>query len=66
VGVDHLVAVSQLGGIVVAWKCSGCGEIFLEPTLGSTPGEKGTILIDEFVRHVAKGHKKQTAREDLE
>ena len=50
----------------MAWKCSGCGEIFLEPTLGSTPGEKGTILIDEFVRHVAKGHKKQTACEDLE
>jgi len=49
----------------VAWMCSGCGEIFLEPTIGSTPGEKGTILIDEFVRHVAKVHNKKTVREDL-
>jgi uncharacterized C2H2 Zn-finger protein len=64
--VEHLVALSQAGGIIVAWKCSGCGEIFLEPTTGSTPEEKGTILIDEFIRHVAKAHQKKTARVDLE
>jgi hypothetical protein len=59
--VEHLVALSQLGGIVMAWKCSGCGEIFLEPTIGSTPEEKGTILTDEFLRHLAKAHEKKTA-----
>ena len=63
--VEHLVALNQVGGIIVAWQCSGCGEIFLEPTRGSTPGEKGTILIDEFMRHVAKAHKMKTARADL-
>jgi len=59
--VDHLVALNEVGGIVVAWKCSGCGEIFLEPTLGTTPEEKGTILTDEFLRHLAKAHEKKTA-----
>jgi hypothetical protein len=49
VDVEHRVALNQAGGIIVAWQCSGCGEIFLEPAMGSTPGEKGTILIDEFV-----------------
>ena len=53
-GVDHLVALSQVGGIVVAWICSGCGEIFLEPTLRTTTEEKGTILTDEFLHHLAK------------
>jgi hypothetical protein len=66
VGVEHLVALNQAGGIIVAWKCSGCDEIFLEPTTGSTPVENGTILIDEFIRHVAKTHQKKTARVDLE
>jgi hypothetical protein len=61
VGVDHLVALSQVGGIVVARMCSGCGEIFLEPTLGTTPEEKGTILTEEFLRHLAKAHEKKTA-----
>ena len=53
---ERLVAVSMVGGIIVAWKCSGCGEIFPEPSAGSTPEEKGTILIEEFSRHVAKAH----------
>jgi hypothetical protein len=66
VHVAHLVPLNQVGGIIVARKCSGCGEILLEPTMGSTPGEKGTILIDEFMRHVAKAHKKKIARADLE
>ena len=48
--------VSMVGGVIVAWKCSGCGEIFPEPSAGSTPEEKGTILIEEFSRHVAKAH----------
>jgi hypothetical protein len=61
VGVNHLVALSQVGGIVVAWMCSGCGEIFLEPTSGTTPEEKGTILTDEFLRHLATAHEKKTA-----
>jgi hypothetical protein len=60
VGVDHLVALSQVGGIVVARICSGCGEIFLEPTLGTTPEEKGTVLTDEFLRHLGKAHKENT------
>jgi len=46
----------------VAWKCSGCGEIFLEPTLGTTPEEKATILTDEVLRHLAKVHKEKTVR----
>ena len=58
---DHLVALGQVGGIVVARMCSGCGEIFLEPTLGATTEEKGTILTDEFLRHLAKAHEKKTA-----
>ena len=53
---ERLVAVSSVGGIIVAWKCSGCGEIFPEPSAGNTPEEKGTILIEEFSRHVAKAH----------
>ena len=60
-GVDHLVALSQVGGIVVARICSGCGEIFLEPTLRTTTEEKGTILTDEFLHHLAKACEKKTA-----
>ena len=45
----------------MAWKCSGCGEIFLEPTLGSTPEEKVTILTDEFLRHLVNAHEEKTA-----
>ena len=59
--VDHLVALNEVGGIVVAWKCSGCGEIFLEPTLGTTPEEKGTILTDEFLLHLVKAHEEKAA-----
>jgi hypothetical protein len=51
----------ELGGIVVAWQCSGCGEIFLEPTLRTTTEEKGTILTDEFLHHLAKAYEKKTA-----
>jgi hypothetical protein len=61
VGVDHLVALSQVGGIVVARICSGCGEIFLEPTLRTTTEEKGTILTVEFLHHLAKAYEKKTA-----
>ena len=43
----------------MAWKCSGCGEIFLEPTIGRTPEEKVIILTDEFLRHLAKAHKEK-------
>jgi len=50
----------------VAWKCSGCGEIFIEPTTGSTPEEKGTILIDEFLRHLANTHKEKASHWDVE
>ena len=50
----------------MAWKCSGCGEIFLEPTTGSTPEEKGTVLTDEFVRHLANAHKEKASHWDLE
>ena len=56
---DHLVALSQVGGIVVARMCSGCGEIFLEPTLGATTEEKGTILTDEFLHHLAKAYENE-------
>ena len=45
----------------MAWKCSGCGEIFLEPTIGGTPEEKETVLTDEFLRHLGKAHKEKTA-----
>lgn len=45
----------------MAWKCSGCGEIFLEPTLRTTTEEKGTILTDEFLHHLAKACEKKTA-----
>jgi hypothetical protein len=58
---DYLVALAEVGGILVAWKCSGYGEIFLETTIGSTPEEKGTVLTDEFLRHLAKAHEKKTA-----
>jgi hypothetical protein len=58
---DHLVALNEVGGIVVAWKCSGCGEIFLEPILGSTPEEKVTILTDEFLLHFVKAHEEKAA-----
>ena len=50
----------------MAWKCSGCGEIFLEPTLGTTPEEKGTVMTDEFLRHVGKAHKENTGHRTLE
>ena len=63
---EQLVAVSMAGGIIVAWKCSGCGEIFLEPTQGRTPEEKGSILTDEFLRHLAKAHNEKTAGGCLE
>jgi len=59
--VDHLVALNEAGGIVVAWKCSGCGKIFLEPILGSTPEEKVTILTDEFLLHLVKAHEEKAA-----
>ena len=62
---DHLVALSQVGGIVVAWKSSGCGEILREPTIGSTPEEKGTILTDEFLRHLGKAQKVKTGYRTL-
>ena len=45
----------------MAWKCSGCGEIFLEPILGSTPEEKVTILTDEFLLHFVKAHEEKAA-----
>ena len=47
----------------MAWMCSGCGEIFLEPTSGTTPEEKGTILTDEFLRHLATAHEKKRQTE---
>ena len=65
-GVEHLVALNQVAGIIVAWKCSGYGEMFLEPTEGNTPEEKGSILIDEFLRHLTKAHTKKPARTGLE
>ncbi len=43
----------------MARMCSGCGEIFLEPTLGATTEEKGTILTDEFLHHLAKAYENE-------
>jgi hypothetical protein len=45
---------------------SGYGERFLEPTTADAPEEKGTILTDEFMRHVRKAHSKMPARDDRE
>jgi hypothetical protein len=35
--------------------------MFLEPTIGGHYGRKGTILTDEFLRHLAKAKEKKTA-----
>ena len=43
----------------MARMCSGCGEIFLEPTLGATTEEKGTILTEEFLHHLAKAYENE-------
>ena len=51
---ERFAAESMVGGIIVAWKCSRCSEIFPEPSAGSTP--EGTILTEEFSRRVAKVH----------